>query len=287
MAEWLQMVLRALAVIAVLFGTVRLLGKKQLSQLSSFEYVIGIMMGGIGAITAFGFSTQSWYLGFYALIVCALSVLLLNVLQLKSKKMRDWIAGKGTVLIKDGKVMEDNLKQVKFTSDDLLQQLRKKNAFAVSDVEFAVLETSGDVSVMMKKESMPITPKMLGVKVVNGPEPQTVIMDGKIMDEPLATLRKSRQWLLTELEKLGVAIDNVYLGQVNGYGELSVDLFDDKITLPQPQPRAEVEAVLKKCAADLELFALSTENPTAKAMYEQCSTHMADIIYELRPYLRD
>lgn len=287
MAEWLQIVLRTLAVVAVLFGTIRLLGKKQLAQLSSFEYVIGIMMGGIGAITAFGFSIQSWYLGFYALIVCALSVILLNVLQLKSKKIRDWIVGKGTVLIKDGKIMEDNLKQVKFSSDDLLQQLRKKNAFAISDVEFAVLETSGDVSVMLKKENMPLTPKMLGVTVANGPEPQTVIMDGEIMDEPLATLRKSRQWLMTELEKLGVAIENVYLGQVNSYGELFVDLFDDKLTLPQPQPRKEVEALLKKCAADMELFALGTDNTTAKAMYEQCSKDMAGMVENLRPYLRD
>lgn len=287
MAEWLQIVLRTLAVVAILFGTVRGLGKKQLAQLSSFEYVIGIMMGGIGALAGFGLSNQTWYLGFYALIVCALSVLLLNVLQLKSKTIRDWMVGKGTVLIKDGKVMEDNLKQERLTSDDLLQQLRRKNAFAISDVEFAILETSGDVSVLLKKENMPITAKMLGVKVANGPEPQTVIMDGKIMDEPLATMRKSRQWLLTELEKLGVSIDNVYLGQVNGYGELFVDLFDDKITLPQPEPRAEVEAIIKKCAADLELFALSTENPTAKAMYELCSQQMTEIMTDLRPYLRD
>jgi hypothetical protein len=110
-------------------------------------------------------------------------------------------------------------------------------------------------------------------------------MDGKIMDEPLATIGLSRQWLNTELEKLGVAIENVFIGQVDSYGELTVDLFDDQIKVPLPQMKAALFATLKKCEADLILFGLTTKNKKAKEMYEQCANQMSEIIAELKPVL--
>jgi uncharacterized protein YbcC (UPF0753/DUF2309 family) len=112
-----------------------------------------------------------------------------------------------------------------------------------------------------------------------------VIMDGKIMDEPLATLGLSREWLNTELEKLGAAIENVYIGQVDSYGQLYVDLFDDQIKVPMPQKKAALFATLKKCEGDLMLFGLTTKNKKAKEMYEQCAKQMEEIIAELRPVL--
>src|SRR5690606_38998165 len=122
---------------------------------------------------------------------------------------------KGTVLIKDGKVLEDNLKKERLTSDELMGKLRGQQVFRMSDVEFALMEPSGAINVLLKKEQMPITPSHLGIKVAPEQEPQTVIMDGNIMDEPLATMGLSRQWLNTELEKIGVTLANVYLGQVD------------------------------------------------------------------------
>ena len=130
--------------------------------------------------------------------------------------------------------MEDNLKKERYTTDELLELLRKKDVFQVSDVEFAVLEPTGDLSVMLKKENQPLTPKDLNLTVASIKDPQTVIMDGEIMDEPLATIGRSRAWLHTELEKLGVTIENVFLGQVNSYGQLTVDLFDDKLQVALP-----------------------------------------------------
>ncbi len=226
-----------------------------------------------------------WLLGFVSLIVWVLVSLGIEFLQMKSKKVRDFIDSKATILIKDGKILEDNVKKERLSSDELLQQLRKKNVFKTADVEFAVIEPSGEINVLLKKRAPALTPSHLGITVGPEPEPQTVIMDGKMMDEPLATIGLSREWLYTELEKIGVTIENVFLGQVDAYGQLYVDLYDDKLQVPEPQQKASLLAQLKKCEADLEMFGLSTDNETVKQMYEQCSNQLKQIITDVRPLL--
>ena len=172
---------------------------------------------------------------------------------MKNKTARDFFEGKSTVLIKDGKVLEDNLKKEKYTSDELLELLRGNGAFSIAEVEFAVLEPSGELNVLLKKDSQPLTAKDLGLKVPNEKEPQTVIMDGNVLDEPLSASGHNRAWLHSELEKLGVVIENVFLGQVDSYGQLTIDIYNDKLQMPSPQNKPLLLA-FKKCHADLELF---------------------------------
>ncbi|WP_048883317.1 DUF421 domain-containing protein, partial [Bacillus sp. 445_BSPC] len=211
MPDWLDVFIRALLFLVILFLVTKLLGKKQLSQLSYFEYVVGITIGSIGAEVITGLE-RNISVGVIGIVTTAAISFLIGVISLKSKMVRDLVEGKGTVFIKDGKIMEDNLKKERYTTDELLELLRKKDAFQVSDVEFAVLEATGDLSVMLKKENQPLTAKDLNLVVASVKEPQTVIMDGEILDEPLATIGRSRSWLHTELEKLGVTIENVFLG---------------------------------------------------------------------------
>lgn len=284
MQEWLQVALRTLLAVTMLFIMTKILGKRQVSQLSLFEYITGITLGGLAAYLSLELQS-TWYLGLVAISVWVLVSIGIEFLQIKSKVMRDFIDSKATVMIKDGKILEDNLKKERITSDELMELLRKKNAFRVADVEFAIMEPNGSVNVLLTRENQPLTPKHLGIKVGPEQEPQAVIMDGKIMDEPLATLGLSREWLNTELEKLGVAIENVFLGQVDTYGQLYVDLFDDQIRVPLPQQKAALFATLKKCEADLMLFGLTTKNNKAKEMYEQCSKQMEEVIEQLKPVL--
>lgn len=286
MPDWLDVIFRAVLFLVVLFLITKVLGKKQISQLSMFEYVTGITIGNIGAEVVTGLE-QKISKGIIALVATAAIPYLSSLITLKSKKARDLIDGQGTVFIKDGKILEDNLKKEKLTIDELLEMLRKKDVFQVSEVEYAVLEAAGVLNVLLKKEYRPLTPKDLKMKVANEKEPQTVIMDGKILDEPLATIGRSRGWLHTELEKLGVTIENVFLGQVNSYGELTVDLFDDKLKVSEPMQRPLLYATMKKCQADLELFALATDSEQAKQMYEKNSKKMQEAIDQIAHMIRN
>ena len=284
MPQWLEIVLRTILAVSILFILTKILGKRQIGQLSYFEYITGITIGSIAAYVSLDLEA-TWYHGLIALVVWSAVVFGFEYVSMKSKIARDIIDGKGVVLIKEGKVLEDNLTKAHLTADELLEQMRQKNAFKLADVEFAVLEANGKFNVLLNKENQPITPKHLGIKVGLEQEPQTVIIDGMIMDEPLATLGFNREWLNTELEKMGVTVENVFLGQVDSYGQLTADLFDDKLKVPQPQQKALLLATLKKCEADIEMFALASKNKESKAMYSQCSKQLQEVISQVYPIL--
>jgi uncharacterized membrane protein YcaP (DUF421 family) len=285
MPEWLDVALRSVMFVIFLFFVTKVLGKKQIAQLSFFEYVTGITIGSIAAESIMGLD-GNMFLGLLGIGIVSLIPFLGGLISLKSKKFRDFTEGKGTIFIKDGKVMEDNLKKERYTVDELLELLRNKDVFQVSDVQFAILEATGDLSVMLKKENQPLTPKDLNMKVASIKEPQTVIMDGKILDETLATIGYSRGWLKTELEKLGVTIENVFIGQVNSYGELTVDVFDDKLQVPSPGERPLMLSTMKKCQADLELFALATEDRDAKQLFVKNSEKLQKAIDQVTYILK-
>lgn len=229
---------------------------------------------------------KTWHLGLIALIVWVAFSLGIEFLQIKSKKARDFIDFKSTVLIKDGKILEGNMKKERLTTDELLEELRKKDVFKLADVEFAIMESDGAINVLLTRENQALTPKDMGIKVAPEKESQAVIMDGKILDEPLDTLNLSRGWLQGQLEKQGLTAENVYLGQVDSYGELTVDLYADKVQVPKPQDKPQLYALLKKCEADLELFSLSTNNKEAKQMYEECSGKLQTLLQSLKPYIQ-
>lgn len=284
MPEWLEVALRTLLAILVLFIFTKILGKRQIAQLSYFEYITGITVGSIAAYVSLDLDTN-WYLGVVALFVWTSVAFIMEYVTMKSKIARDIIDGKGAVIIKNGKVLEDNLKKSNLTADELLELLRVKNIFKLSDVEYAVLEANGNLNVLLNKVNQPLTLKDVGIKVTPEQEPQVVIIDGMIMDEPLATIGLNIGWLKTELEKIGVTVENVFLGQVDSYGELTVDLFDDQLIIPKPQQKAQLLAILKKCEADIEMFSLGSKDKNAKEMYSQCSKQLQDVIACVRPIL--
>ncbi|WP_419886945.1 DUF421 domain-containing protein [Neobacillus niacini] len=284
MPSWIDIIIRSFVFLALLFFMTKVLGKKQISELSFFEYVSGITIGSIAGEAITGLE-KNMLQGMAAIIIFSLATLLVDILALKSKSFRDFIEGRGTVLIKDGKVLEENLKKEKYTIDELSALLRQKNIYRVADVEFAVLEPRGTISALLKKENRPLTPKDLQMKVPAEKEPQTVIMDGSILDEALRSSGKSRGWLETELDKLELTLDNVFIAQVDSYGELTVDIYDDKLQVPPPSERPLLLATLKKTQADLEIFSLESQDEKSKNMYEKNAKLLQETIDKLTPYL--
>ncbi|KOP82930.1 DUF421 domain-containing protein [Cytobacillus solani] len=284
MSDWSHIIVRSILFMIVLFFFTKILGKKQISEISFFEYISGITIGSIAGEVIMGLESNMAH-GILAIFLFGSITYLVDFLSLKSNSFRDFVEGKSTIFIKDGKIMEDNLKKEKYSTDELGSLLRQKNVFNVADVEFAVLEPTGDLSVLLKRENRSLTAKDLNIKVPNEKAPQMIIRDGEIVYDALAAVGKSRKWLDLELEKLNVTLDNVFYGQVDSYGELTVDLFDDKIQVPTPQTRPLLMAMMKKCQADLEIFSLETESEDAKKMYEKNAKKLNEAIKILGPYL--
>jgi len=284
MKEWLIILFRSIGLFFGVLISIRLMGKKQIARMTPFHFV----SYGVIAVLAALISTnliKNLGFGLLALSVWVLLPIILDYVSMKSKWLHDVLNGKETLLVKNGKIMEENLKQLRITGEELMRELRSKNAFLMSDVEFAMMENTGEVNVLLKSERRPITPHDLGKKVSPQMAPQTVIMDGNILDEPLGNLGLNRGWLMEQLEVMGVSKDNVFIGQVDAYGDLYVDLFDDSLQQPQVQVKELLYATLQKCQADLVSYGMETEDNKAKKMYESNGERLNELLQKLEPFL--
>jgi len=147
------------------------------------------------------------------------------------------------------------------------------------------METSGDINVNLKADKKPVTAYDLGEKVATKSEPQTVILDGNILNEGLTNIGLNQCWLNSELEIKGVALENVFIGQVDSSGDLYLDLFDDMIQVPKSQVKEMLYASLQKSQADLMSFSLETKNEEAKSMYLKNADSLEKVMETLEPYL--
>ncbi len=284
MRVWLLILLRSIFLFLITFILVRFMGKRHPARRNTFDFVNYGVIAVIIGFMVMNIVTNMVF-GLIALGIWVLIPVILDYLALKSKLIHDLINGKETILIKQGKIMENNLFQVRLTGEELLRELRSKNVFNLSDVEFAIMETTGDINILLKSNYKPITPHDLDWKVAPWTESQTVILDGNIQDEPLANMGLNRGWLKLQLEKLGVSLTNVFIGQVDSYGDLYIDLFDDAVHLPKPKVKELLYANLEKAQADMTIFALETQNQHAKTMYANNADKLTQVLEKLKPYL--
>ena len=283
MQEPIYVIIRSLALFFLVWLSIRLIGKRNISRVKPFNFMSYIVLAIVA--TLMSLNLINLISGFIVLLTWLVLPIALDFLSIKSEAIHQLINGKETVLIKHGKIMEENLIQVRMNGEDLLAELRSKNIFNLTDVEFAVMEINGEINAYLKSDKKPVSAHDLGEKVAPQAEPQTVIMDGNILNEPLFSLGLNQEWLKVELEKMGVALENVFLGQVDSSGDLFLDLFDDAAEIPQPKVKELLYANLQKVQADLSTFSLQTDNKNAKGMYLRNSQKIENLLDKLRPYL--
>ncbi len=225
MDELISTIIRSILIIISLFFITKLLGKKQLSKLSFFEYIVGITVGDIAGSISLD-STLKIVDGVASIIIWTCIPITISYLSLKYKRFRDFVEGTPTVFIKDGNVIEKHLKKEKYSIDELLEQLRIKAIFRVEDVEFATLEANGELSVLLKKAKQPLLVEdMIDLPPVEK-ELYTIIMDGKINKSTLEKCNLTEKWVYSALRKRGIHLSEVFLAQIDYQGELTFDFYD-------------------------------------------------------------
>jgi uncharacterized membrane protein YcaP (DUF421 family) len=224
MEEALQIAARSVLAILALFVLTKMMGKRQLTQMTFFEYAVGITIGSLAGKLALEPDVKVIN-GLTSMTSVALLVVLFEMMAFRNKTARHIVDGETTVLIKNGHILEQNLKRVRMTPEELMQHLRLKNAFQIADVEFAMMELSGQVSVLLKEEKQPPTALQLGMKVQQKDITETVIVEGRVLEDALAYIGHDRQWLDTQLQKRGLTVDQIYLAQVNANQQLTYDLY--------------------------------------------------------------
>lgn len=284
MNTWLILLFRSIILFFLALVITRYMKKKSLSNATPFDLISYVAIAIIVALISLDVITNIFF-GLITLAVWAVMPIALDYACMKYKWIYNVVNGKERVLVKNGKVMEDNLSKERMTGQEFLQALRSKKAFNLADVEFAVMETTGDINVSLKADKKPVTSYDLGKTVATKSEPQTVILDGNILNEGLTNIGLNQGWLRTELENKGVDLENVFIGQVDSSGDLYVDLFDDLIQVPKTQVKEMLYASIQKSQADLMSFSLETDNKAAKDMYLKDTEKLKKVLEKLEPYL--
>lgn len=229
MNDTLVVIVRSIIAFFSLLIFTRALGKQQLSQLTFFDYILGITIGSIAATLTTDLTSRAWA-HWVGLFVWALLVFVLQSVVLKWRKAGKYIDGEPTIVIMKGKIMEDTMKKLRYRTTDMLEQLRGKDIFDLNEVEFAVLETDGELSVLKKSEHQPVTAQDLQIATSYKGISTELIYDGQLMKHNLTEVNKDEQWLKNQLRANGFeSYDEVFLALLNANGQLFLDGYNDRL----------------------------------------------------------
>ncbi|WIW69950.1 YetF domain-containing protein [Anaerosinus gibii] len=192
----------ALVFLSLLVFT-RFLGKTQVGQLTFYEYISGITIGSIaGNIIAA--EQEKFIPHFYDLILFVALTYLLSVTTIKNRYLRHIIEGSATIIIENGKILRDNMKSLRYDLDELNAQLRQQGILDISEVQFAIFETTGELSIIKKVQDQPVSKKDLNITPQEIQMPIELIMDGEIIHKNLVKQQISREWLDAQLQNQNI-----------------------------------------------------------------------------------
>lgn len=220
--DFLMLVIKSVGSLFALFFLTNALGKKQINQLNMFDYVIGISIGNVVAEMTVNKEVLFWdgviVMGIYSLIS-----ILVSFLTNKSIRLRRLISGTPKVLLENGKIIEKNLEKSRLDINEFLEEARICGYFDISEIEYAFMEPNGKISFLPKSKFKPVTPNDIKLKIPYKGICTNVIIDGNIMINNLKSINKTKEWLLTRLEKLNYKrIENLLLVTIDTNEKISI-----------------------------------------------------------------
>ena len=210
---------RSIVLYIIVLIVMRLMGKREIGQLQPFELAISIMIADLATIpmTEIGIPIFN---GIIPILGLLLMHLIISIINLKSLKGREIICGKPTILIYRGKIDEKALKKERFTINELQEKLRGNNIVNLGDVEYAILETSGEVTIIQKPEKRGTIPEDFNIKPDYEGIPYDLVIDGKIMNKNLKSIGKNYSWLKKQVEKFGIKPEEALIVTIDGKGQI-------------------------------------------------------------------
>ena len=219
-----EMTLRSVVTFATLLLLTRIMGKKQLSQLSYFHYITGITIGSIaGEISA---QSETHFInGFIALVWWFIFTMIMSYILLKSKKARKILDDEPTIVIREGKILERSLKSLRLHIDDVMMLLREQSIFSLKDVDWAIMENNGQLSVLKKTDQLESTRQDVKAPLTEPKYfPTDIISDGSIIHENLVELDLTEEWVMKKLRKKNIDdVKDVFYAQIQSDGSLFID----------------------------------------------------------------
>lgn len=210
--------IRTIILYIIVVAAVRFMGKRQIGELQPSEFVVAILISEVAAIPMqeTGMPLTSGIIPILTLISCEI---ILSAITLSSEKLRRFITGKPSVLIKNGQINQSEMKRLRCTLDDLMEEIRLCGFQSIDEVETAILETNGKLSVFPTASNKPVTAGMLNINQPDGGMPVTLICDGYVSLPSLVAAGKDMIWLQNTLSAQGLTPQNVFLMTIDSLGK--------------------------------------------------------------------
>lgn len=210
--EALEIIPKCIISIVILFIVTKIIGKKQVSQLSLFDYVVGISIGNFIAEMVLNKEVQ-YMDGVVAMFVFGIFSYVVSLVTMKSINIRRFIIGVPTIIIEDGKIIESGLRKTNIDINDFLEQCRLQGYFNVDDISYAIMEASGDISILPKSNATPVVQKDLKIKGNKATITANIIVDGKFLNKNIKGCNLTINQIRDELRKQGYkSEDEILLG---------------------------------------------------------------------------
>lgn len=210
MNELLNVSERTIILIILMFFLFKIIGKKQISQISLFDYIVGITIGSVVADISLDIE-KSMLSGIIVLLLYGLVSKLISFINLKSVRLRQIFNGREDVIIKDGKIIRENLSKNMVTIDDLVSEARVAGYFCLDDINTAIIEANGRFSFELKEKEKPTSKKDIGINSKNSGLVYNLIIDGKVIKENLKYASVNMKWLNQQLNVLGKKSKDILL----------------------------------------------------------------------------
>lgn len=210
---------RSIILYIVVLIVMRLMGKREIGQLQPFELAISIMISELASIpmTEVGIPISN---GIIPILGLLLMHLIISFANMESIKIRELMCGKPSILIYQGRIDEKILRKERFTLNELEEKLRSNNIMDIGDVEYAILETSGDISVIQKPNKRTVTPEDLNIMPDYEGLSYDLVIDGKVLEENLQKIGKSYEWLKTQTNKFQMMPEEALIVTINAKGKM-------------------------------------------------------------------
>ena len=210
---------RSIVLYIIVLIVMRLMGKREIGQLQPFELAISIMIADLASIPMTDTGVPIFN-GIIPILGLLIMHLIISVINLKSSKAREIICGKPSILIYRGKINEKNLKKERFTINELEERLRGNNVINLGDVEYAILETSGQVTVIQKPNKRNTIPEDFNIMPEYEGIPYDLVIDGEVMEKNLEAIGKNYNWLKKQVEKFDIKPEEALVVTIDGKGQI-------------------------------------------------------------------
>lgn len=222
MSDFLNICFRTILVLIILFFITKMMGKKQISELNFFDYVVGITIGSIAADISLDIE-KNMIAGIAALFIYGFISYIISFVSIKSILARRFFIGVPTVLVEKGKIIESGLKKSKIDVNDLLMEARENGYFNLDEIDYALMEVNGNISFLPKEKEKPVTKRDMKIKCSNEGLTVNGIIDGKYMVNNMTAINKDKEWLDHELKVNGYDnYDNILLATIDNNYKVTI-----------------------------------------------------------------